>query len=99
MNGLAIVIFAAQLTAFTECDRAGADVHTDCAAHTWLTLGLVALTMGLMLGLPRRCARLAELVPPSLVAIVLGARARRARALFRLGGRSSAFPPLPPCFS
>ena len=96
MNGLAIVIFAAQLSAFTECDSPAADVHTDCEAHeltwlpvaaarTWLTLALVALTMGVMLALPRCSKRAAELLPPSLVAIVLGTVVEHALFRARLG--------------
>ena len=64
VNGLAIVIFLAQLEQFRTVDASG--------AHVWmtgwplvLTLGLVALTMGLIWAVPK----LTSAVPAPLVAI------------------------------
>ncbi len=65
VNGLAIVIFVSQLGMFTEVVD---------GEKTWLSgndlmmmLGLVALTMGIMLGLPK----LTKKVPEALAAIVV----------------------------
>ncbi|MFA9477762.1 SulP family inorganic anion transporter [Phycisphaerales bacterium AB-hyl4] len=72
VNGLAIVIFMAQLSSFREPvrDEAGNVVSLDGA---WLTgdslavmLGLVALTMAIIVLLPK----VTKAIPPSLAAIV-----------------------------
>ncbi|MFW5761998.1 MAG: SulP family inorganic anion transporter [Cyclobacteriaceae bacterium] len=61
VNGLAIVIFLSQLNMFKVADRwmAGQEL--------WLMLGLIALTMGIMLGLPL----LTKKIPAALTAIVV----------------------------
>ena len=66
VNGLAIVIFLSQMAQFQTVDAQG--------VAQWLTgtpllimLGLVALTMGIIWGLPR----LSKAVPASLVAIIV----------------------------
>lgn len=74
VNGLAIVIFMAQLPSFQVADpSAVAGGHGHGAAAHWMTgtplavmLGLVALTMTIIYGLPR----LTRAVPSTLVAIV-----------------------------
>ena len=42
------------------------------AGRTWLTLALVALTMVIMQLTPKYAKRVADAVPPSLIAIVAG---------------------------
>ena len=74
VNGLAIVIFMAQLPAFQVAAPSSAGAaHGHGAAAQWMTgaplavmLGLVALTMVIIYGLPR----LTRAVPSTLVAIV-----------------------------
>ena len=62
VNGLAIVIFLAQLKMFR-------DVNGDwfSGEPLWVMLGLVALTMGIMFGLPK----LTKKLPEALVAILV----------------------------
>ncbi len=65
VNGLAIVIFLSQLKLFTEKVN-GEDVFITGAA-LWIMLGLVALTMGIMFGLPK----LTKKIPAALTAIIV----------------------------
>lgn len=65
VNGLAIVIFLAQLEQFKLVDADGAKAWMS-GAMLWLMLGLVALTMAISHFLPK----LTRAVPGSLVAIV-----------------------------
>ncbi len=66
VNGLAIVIFLAQLKAFQVTDETGAS-HWMQGQALWLMLGLVALTMAIIQFLPK----LTTAVPSSLAAIVV----------------------------
>ena len=65
VNGLAIVIFLAQLKQFQVPGEEGAMVWMQ-GGSLWLMLGLVAVTMGIIHFLPK----LTSAVPASLVAIV-----------------------------
>jgi SulP family sulfate permease len=65
VNGLAIVIFLAQLESFKVKDAAGAS-HWLAADQLGLMLGLVALTMAIIYFLPK----LTRAIPSSLAAIV-----------------------------
>lgn len=65
VNGLAIVIFLAQLGLFKENVNGSMEWMTGSTMYTML--GLVALTMGIMWGLPK----LTEKIPSALVAIVV----------------------------
>ena len=65
VNGLALIIFMAQLEQFKVRDTAGAQ-HWLSGAPLLLMAGLVALTMAIMYFLPK----LTKAVPASLVAIV-----------------------------
>ena len=65
VNGLAIVIFLAQLNNFKIEDSAGS-MQWMQGTPLWITLGLVALTMAIIHFLPK----LTKAVPSSLVAIV-----------------------------
>jgi SulP family sulfate permease len=75
VNGLALIIFMAQLEQFKVRDAAGA-THWLSGAPLALMLGLVALTMAIVYLLPR----LTKAVPASLTAIIL------VSALVILGG-------------
>ena len=66
VNGLAVIIFMAQLEQFKVRDAAGAE-HWLTGPALLLMVGLVALTMGIVYFLPR----LTKAVPASLVAIVV----------------------------
>lgn len=77
MNGLAIIIFLAQLTAFQACDAA--ELFQDCTTdeRTWLTLregetwavmALVFITM-LVMHFSPRIPRVGKILPASLVAL------------------------------
>lgn len=66
VNGLAIVIFLSQMDQFKMADASGA-LHWMTGAPLAIMLGLVALTMGIIWGLPR----LTKAVPSSLVAIIV----------------------------
>ena len=66
VNGLALIIFMAQLEQFKVHDAAGA-AHWLAGAPLLLMAGLVALTMAIVVLLPR----LTKAVPASLVAIVV----------------------------
>ena len=66
VNGLAVIIFMAQLEQFKVRDAAGAEYWLTGPALL-LMAGLVALTMGIVYFLPR----LTKAVPASLVAIVV----------------------------
>lgn len=65
VNGLAIVIFMSQLGLFKET----VDGHRQWLQGNdlWIMIGLVALTMGIMFGLPK----LTKKIPAALVAIVV----------------------------
>lgn len=65
VNGLAIVIFLAQLPQFKIADESGALAWMQ-GEQLWIMLGLVALTMAIMHFLPK----LTRAVPAGLVAIV-----------------------------
>ena len=66
VNGLAAIIFLAQLEQFKVRDAAGAE-HWLAGPALLLMVGLVALTMGIVYFLPK----LTKAVPASLVAIVV----------------------------
>lgn len=66
VNGLAIVIFLSQMAQFQTVDAAGA-IQWLTGTPLLIMLGLVALTMFIIWGLPR----LSKAVPASLVAIVV----------------------------
>ncbi|MES1909581.1 MAG: hypothetical protein MHM6MM_002297 [Cercozoa sp. M6MM] len=81
MNGLAIVIFMAQLTAFQACRIPEAKVFNDCEVkerewlkldetETWLTLVLVFLTMAVMVLWPK-VPKIGGWLPASFVALAL----------------------------
>lgn len=65
VNGLAIVIFMAQLDYFKSADASGV-LHWMTGAPLFMMLGLVLLTMLIIWGLPK----LTKAVPSSLVAIL-----------------------------
>ena len=65
VNGLAIVIFLSQLNLFKVLDN-GEKVWMQ-GTELWIMLGLVALTMGIMFGLPK----LTKKIPDALVAILV----------------------------
>jgi sulfate permease, SulP family len=65
VNGLAIVIFLSQLGLFKETID-GEKVFMS-GARLWTMLGLVALTMGIMFGLPK----LTKKIPAALIAIIV----------------------------
>lgn len=65
VNGLAIVIFLSQLGLFKE--SRGAVPQWLTGIDLWVMLGLVALTMGIMFGLPKVTKKL----PAALIAIIV----------------------------
>lgn len=65
VNGLAIIIFLSQLEMFTTKTPTGSEWLSGEAL--WMMLGLVALTMGIMFGLPK----LTKKIPGALVAIIV----------------------------
>ncbi|RNC87635.1 MAG: SulP family inorganic anion transporter [Winogradskyella sp.] len=65
VNGLAIVIFIAQLGLFKE--QINGELQYMTGQNLWIMLGLIALTMGIMFGLPK----LTKKVPAALVAIIV----------------------------
>jgi SulP family sulfate permease len=65
VNGLAIVIFLSQLGMFITVEN-GEEVWMS-GGKLWTMLGLVALTMGIMLGLPK----LTKKLPEALIAILV----------------------------
>jgi len=65
VNGLAIVIFLSQLGLFKE--RIDGEMQYMSGTTLWTMLGLVALTMGIMFGLPK----LTKKIPAALAAIVV----------------------------
>jgi SulP family sulfate permease len=67
VNGLAIVIFLAQLNTFKITDTASGQTQWLEGQQMWVMLGLVALTMSIIHFLPR----LTRAVPSSLAAIVV----------------------------
>ncbi|MCF1191347.1 SulP family inorganic anion transporter [Mangrovimonas sp. AS39] len=65
VNGLAIVIFIAQLGMFTSIENGTAVwMH---GKELWVMIGLVTLTMGIMFGLPK----LTKKLPEALIAILV----------------------------
>ncbi|MCB0697408.1 MAG: SulP family inorganic anion transporter, partial [Chitinophagaceae bacterium] len=66
VNGLAIVIFMAQLTQFKEADTTGT-LHWMTGSTLMLMLGLVLLTMLIIWGLPK----ITKAIPASLTAILV----------------------------
>ncbi|MCB0457180.1 MAG: SulP family inorganic anion transporter [Flavobacteriaceae bacterium] len=64
VNGLAIVIFLSQLGMFKE--TINGKTQWIQGTELWIMLGLIALTMGIMFGLPK----LTKKVPAALIAIV-----------------------------
>lgn len=66
VNGLAIVIFLAQLGHFQEKDAAG-NLHWLSGTPLWIMLGLIALTMTIAHFLPK----LTRAVPSALVAVIV----------------------------
>ncbi|GEQ86749.1 sodium-independent anion transporter [Patiriisocius marinistellae] len=65
VNGLAIVIFLSQLGLFKE--NVGGEMQWMSGSSLWMMLGLIALTMGIMFGLPK----LTKKIPAALTAIVV----------------------------
>lgn len=65
VNGLAIVIFLSQLGMFKE--NVDGTTQWIQGAELWNMLGLIALTMGIMFGLPK----LTKKVPAALIAIIV----------------------------
>ena len=65
VNGLAIVIFLSQLGMFMK--PVGGDMVWMQGTQLWTMIGLVALTMGIMFGLPK----LTKKVPEALLAILV----------------------------
>ena len=65
VNGLAIVIFLSQLGLFKETVNGESQFMTGQAL--WIMLGFVALTMGIMYGLPK----LTKKIPAALLAIIV----------------------------
>jgi SulP family sulfate permease len=65
VNGLAIVIFLSQLGLFKE--RVNGELQYMTGLDLWIMLGLVALTMGIMFGLPK----LTKKIPAALTAIIV----------------------------
>src|SRR5690554_8037195 len=65
VNGLAIVIFLSQLGLFKE--SRGTVPQWLTGLDMWIMLALVALTMGIMFGLPK----LTKKLPAALIAIVI----------------------------
>lgn len=81
MNGLAIVIFMAQLTAFQACD--GRELFYDCTpeervwlqldeGRTWTTVGIALTCTAIMFAWPM-VPRVGKVIPAPLVAVVVGA--------------------------
>ncbi|MGV8878123.1 MAG: SulP family inorganic anion transporter [Sphingobacteriaceae bacterium] len=66
VNGLAIIIFMAQLTQFKVADGAGVLQWME-GPKLWMMLGLVSLTMLIIWGLPK----ITKVVPASLTAILV----------------------------
>ncbi|MEM1002548.1 MAG: SulP family inorganic anion transporter [Bacteroidota bacterium] len=65
VNGLAIVIFLSQLGLFKE--QVNGELQYMTGSNLWTMLGLVALTMGIMFGLPN----LTKKIPAALTAIIV----------------------------
>lgn len=66
VNGLAVIIFMSQLEQFKVTDASGA-LHWMTGSNLMMMLGLVALTILIIWGLPK----LTKAVPPSLAAILV----------------------------
>ncbi|GGF27827.1 SulP family inorganic anion transporter [Hymenobacter cavernae] len=66
VNGLALIIFMAQLEQFKVADATGA-THWLSGSPLYLMLGLVALTMAIIFLLPK----VTKAIPPSLIAILV----------------------------
>lgn len=65
VNGLAIVIFISQLGLFKETVEGSTQWLKD--SDLWIMIGLVALTMGIMFGLPK----ITKKIPAALTAIIV----------------------------
>ncbi len=65
VNGLAIVIFLSQLGMFKEVSAGSSNWIQ--GTELWIMLALVALTMGIMFGLPK----LTKKIPAALIAIII----------------------------
>ena len=65
VNGLAIVIFLSQLGLFKE--NINGELQYMSGQNLWVMLGLIALTMGIMFGLPK----LTKKIPSALTAIII----------------------------
>lgn len=66
VNGLAIIIFISQLDQFKVTDSAGA-THWMAGSSLFMTIGLVALTMFIIWGLPK----ITKVIPATLTAIIV----------------------------
>lgn len=66
VNGLAVIIFMSQLDQFKVADATGA-LHWMTGSNLMMMVGLVALTILIIWGLPK----ITQAVPPSLVAILV----------------------------
>src|SRR5210317_1978856 len=65
VNGLAIVIFLSQLGLFKE--TVNGEIQFIKGQQLWTMLGFIALTMGIMFGLPK----LTKKIPAALIAIII----------------------------
>ncbi|SDJ87636.1 sulfate permease, SulP family [Catalinimonas alkaloidigena] len=93
VNGLAIVIFLAQLVQFKTVDASG-ELRWMSGPDLWIMLGLVGLTMLIIWGLPRLTkafpASLAAILVVSAIAIGLGINTRTVGDIASIQG---GFPP------
>ncbi|ABK43598.1 sulphate transporter [Magnetococcus marinus MC-1] len=89
VNGLAIVIFLAQLKSFQVADAAGVS-HWLSGPPLWRMLGLVALTMGIIYLLPKLTkaipSALAAILITSLLVILLGIESRTVGDMASIAG-------------
>ena len=94
VNGLAIVIFLAQLKSFQIKDDAGAPQWLQGEA-LWMMLGLVALTMAIIHFLPKLTkaipSSLAAIVTVSLIVIGLGLESRTVGDMASIAGGFPSF--------
>ena len=94
VNGLAIVIFLAQLNNFKVADTAG-KLQWMQGQSLWIMLGLVALTMAIIQFLPKLTkavpASLAAIVAVSLLVIFVGLQSRTVGDMASIAGGLPAF--------
>ena len=94
VNGLAIVIFLAQLNNFKVADTAG-KLHWMQGQSLWIMLGLVAMTMAIIQFLPKLTkavpASLAAIVAVSLLVIFVGLQNRTVGDMASIAGGLPAF--------